>query len=87
MKRSLLAVLALAAVLGDEANWHKHIVPISPAELETRISAIACYRSQIDILFGGLDQLRQQVVAQVTAIGGERYWKKVSMSSKSHYEI
>lgn len=75
---------ALAAVLGNKAEWRQQIVPLSPAALEARIGAIACYRSQIEILFGGLGQLRQQVEAQVIATGGERFWQKLSMSPKGN---
>ena len=73
---------ALAAALGDEADWEQQAMPLSPAALEARIEAIASYRSQIDILFGGLDQLRHEVVSQVTATGGERYWRKFSVNSR-----
>ena len=78
---------ALAAILGDEKEWRQQIVPLSPYALEARIEAIACYRSQIDILFGDLDQLREQVVSEVTARHGERFWQKVSMSPKARGNV
>jgi LmbE family N-acetylglucosaminyl deacetylase len=74
---------ALTAALGDEAEWRQHVIPISPAALEARVGAIACYQSQIDILFGSPGQIREQVAAQVTAAGGERYWQKLSNSPKA----
>jgi LmbE family N-acetylglucosaminyl deacetylase len=78
---------ALPALLGDGAEWRQQIVLLSPSALEARMEAIACYRSQIDILFGGLERLKRQVVAQVTATGGERYWQRVSRSQPPYRTV
>ncbi len=58
------------------------IEPLDAATLEAKIGAIACYASQMDILFGDLEQM----IAAVTAHGrryavdlfpaGERYWRQ-----------
>ena len=74
---------ALEAVLDDRTKWRQQISPLSPAALEARIGAIACYHSQIEILFGDLVQLREQVVAQAIATGGERFWQRLSASPKA----
>ncbi len=78
---------ALAAVIGDQAAWRQQIVPLSPSALEARIESIACYRSQIDILFGGSAQLREQVIAHVIATGGERFWRKLSTTPGAHQDV
>lgn len=46
--------------LGGSA-WHEQLIPLTPAHLEARIAAIACYTSQISSLFADLVDMRERV--------------------------
>jgi len=54
--------------------------PLSEAAVQAKLEAIACYSSQLNILFGGLEQMRMTITAfgqryaANGAAAGERYW-------------
>ncbi len=68
----------LATALDDEGRWRADVVRLEPANVEARIRAIACYRSQISTFFTDLEDLSDQVNRYIREVGGERYWKRTS---------
>jgi LmbE family N-acetylglucosaminyl deacetylase len=66
----------LAAALGDDGRWRSDVVRLEPANVEARIQAITCYRSQISTFFTDLEDLSAQVNRYVLKVGGERYWTR-----------
>ena len=66
----------LATALGDDGRWRADVVRLEPANVEARIQAIACYRSQISTFFTDLEDLSAQVNRYVQKVGGERYWTR-----------
>jgi len=57
------------------------LASLSEEAVQAKLEAIACYGSQLDILFGGLEQMRitmtafGQRYAANGAVAAERYWK------------
>lgn len=45
------------------------------AELDARLAAIGCYRSQMAALFGGVEHMPVRVREYVSCVPGERYWR------------
>jgi LmbE family N-acetylglucosaminyl deacetylase len=68
----------LMTALGDEGRWCADVVRLEAADVEARIRAIACYRSQISTFFTDLDDLSNQVDRYIRKVSGERYWKRSS---------
>ncbi len=70
----------LGTALANQPLLQPEIVHISDAAMDARIAAIACYRSQINTLFGDLATMESQVRAYCQALTGgvayaERYWR------------
>jgi LmbE family N-acetylglucosaminyl deacetylase len=57
------------------SHWQSTIVPLGKEDLEAKIQAIACYESQIRVLFGNVEAMHEQVRNYATQVGGERLWK------------
>ncbi len=55
------------AALGQGA-WREQLVPLTPAHLEARLAAIACYISQISSLFADLTEMRERVRAHAARL-------------------
>lgn len=56
------------------------LIALTEAELQIKIEAISRYRSQIEILFGTLDQMEERVRACCRQLAGgtggaERFWR------------
>jgi LmbE family N-acetylglucosaminyl deacetylase len=51
------AALAAAAV----TNWRDKALPLDPADLSAKVSALGYYRSQLPILFGGAEMMPNRV--------------------------
>jgi LmbE family N-acetylglucosaminyl deacetylase len=71
---------ALAAVLKD-GNWRDEIAPLAEREMAAKITAIACYDSQISTFFSDVDEMAQRLRAYAANVGGgdgwaERYWRQ-----------
>lgn len=70
---------ALEAMLEAGGCWQPELEPLSPADLEAKIRAIACYGTQVPGLFRGEEPMPAQVKAYfhgLTADGpAERYWQ------------
>lgn len=69
----------LQAALAEAGGaWQPEFQPLAPADLEARIAAIACYRSQLAELFGDPGAMPGRVSAYAHSLGGggpaERYW-------------
>ena len=72
------ALQTLHRLSGDFAPWRERPVPLSEADLATKIRAIAAYASQMDILFGGAEAMAQHVTDYARRSGNgqpaERLW-------------
>ena len=72
---------ALANALGVGAlgvgAWRSTLIALTQAEIEARISAIACYKSQMFAVFGDAAAMPALVREYVVRTGGERYWERV----------
>ncbi len=68
---------ALEAVIeqGDDL-WVAKQIALSPESLQTKIDAIAAFRSQLSTFWQGRDELERQVTAFSEQVGGERVWRK-----------
>jgi LmbE family N-acetylglucosaminyl deacetylase len=58
-----------------DLDWQPKIIPLSKNDLNAKIEAIACYRSQLSTFFTDLDDLVKQVTEYHIEIGGERLWQ------------
>ena len=66
-----------AAWAEKRAGLQPEIVSLSAAAKATRIEAIGAYQSQIDSLFGSMEQMALDVSQTVAKTGGERYWHPI----------
>ncbi len=57
-------------------QWLPEVIPLSPADLQARLEAIASYQSQLNTFFSSPADLEQQVSDYVQAVGGERLWHR-----------
>jgi len=69
----------LEAALAEGGAWRPELVTLSAADLEAKIGAVACYRSQLGGLFGDEEGMRGRVRAYAHSLGvegpAERYWQ------------
>jgi LmbE family N-acetylglucosaminyl deacetylase len=67
---------AVAAALAarDASHWKSSTVPLGKEDLEAKIQAIACYESQMGVLFGSVEAMPERVRDYATQVGGERLW-------------
>jgi LmbE family N-acetylglucosaminyl deacetylase len=72
---SLQAALELAG-----GAWQAELEPLAEADLEARLDAVACYESQLDVLFAGEAAMRERLSAYARSLGvagpAERYWRR-----------
>jgi LmbE family N-acetylglucosaminyl deacetylase len=61
---------AIRELLQPREQWRSTTVRLSQEALQAKIEAIACYRSQLGVLFGGEEEMAEQVRKQ----GSERLW-------------
>jgi LmbE family N-acetylglucosaminyl deacetylase len=65
----------------DNAELAPWLVPLSEDDLLARIEAVACYRSQIGVLFGGRDEMATHIRAYAASLAppgapaAERLWR------------
>lgn len=64
---------ALAARGAD--RWQPVVTPLDEDDLAAKIEAIACYDSQLGVLFGGAEAMDDRVRGYVARVGGERLWE------------
>lgn len=76
--------LAVQAALGDE-HWQVELFPLSAEALRARITAIACYRSQLSTFWPSAAEMAASVRAFAEQVGGgepaERYWRRGPFTS------
>ncbi len=69
----------LAALLAQEkaagVEWQTEVVAVADTAVLARGTAILAYVSQVSTFFADESDLRAQVAAYVTAVGGERLWQ------------
>jgi LmbE family N-acetylglucosaminyl deacetylase len=58
-----------------EEDWQFDIIPLDDEALEARAQAIASFTSQVSSFFRDETDLRQQVRAYASKVGGERLWR------------
>jgi LmbE family N-acetylglucosaminyl deacetylase len=65
---------ALEAALAARgiAYWQPIAIPLDEGDLAAKIEAIACYRTQVDVLFGGIGAMPGRIRAYAARVGGER---------------
>ncbi len=67
------------------AGWRPALIRLTDEEIERRIAAIACYRSQLSALFGelpgGAPAMPTHVREYIARTGGERYWERTIQPS------
>jgi LmbE family N-acetylglucosaminyl deacetylase len=68
----------ITSALDDEGRWRTNVVRLEAQDIEARVRAIACYRSQISTFFTDLADMSDQVHRHIQKVGGERYWKRIS---------
>ncbi|RME45806.1 MAG: hypothetical protein D6796_09875, partial [Caldilineae bacterium] len=60
------------------APWRDHAIPLTEADLATKIRAIAAYTSQMEVLFGGAEAMARLVTRYARQVGNgqpaERLW-------------
>jgi LmbE family N-acetylglucosaminyl deacetylase len=67
----------------DPAHLVPQLVPLDEADLSARIEAVACYHSQMAVLFGDLDQMEARIRAYAGRLAppgypaAERFWQPV----------
>ncbi len=62
---------AVEAMLEESGTWQMELEPLSPADLEAKIKAIACYRSQLQGLFRGAEAMPERVKAHFHSFTGD----------------
>jgi LmbE family N-acetylglucosaminyl deacetylase len=67
------ALSAALAARGAE-HWQPRVTPLDEDDVAAKIEAIACYESQLGVLFGDANAMRDRVTDFVTRTGGERFW-------------
>jgi hypothetical protein len=67
------ALSAALAARGVE-DWQSVVTPLDEDDLAAKIEAVACYESQLGVLFGGAEAMADRVRSYVTWAGGERLW-------------
>lgn len=67
---------SFTAVIPPHAKtWQAQTIPLSAAALQTKIAAIAAYRTQLSTFFHGRAHLEKQIAAFSEKRGGEQYWQ------------
>lgn len=51
-------------------------IALTTHEIETRVRAIACYASQVRVMFGSAEAMSDRLRRYIARVGGERYWSK-----------
>ena len=65
----------LEALSPPDLDWQPRVIPLSRNDLDTKIEAITCYRSQLSTFFRDQDDLVMQVNKYLIDLGGERLWQ------------
>ena len=66
------AAAALAA--RGAQHWAPGVASLDEEDLVAKVRAIACYESQLEVLFGSAEAMPDRVRSYFLSIGGERLW-------------
>jgi LmbE family N-acetylglucosaminyl deacetylase len=55
-------------------HWQSRVISLGEDDLAAKIEAIACYASQLGVLFGGAEAMSDQVRGYASRLGGEWLW-------------
>lgn len=69
---------SVRAALTETDLWRFEIIALNQTHIRSRISAIACYASQLSTFFNDHDDLEHQVHTADDKYGGERVWHRIS---------
>lgn len=69
--------LSAALTARGAGAWPMSVMSLDEDDLAARIQAIACYASQLEVLFGDAGAMPERVRDYVTRIGGERLWQPI----------
>lgn len=67
--------LAAALAARGADYWQPVVTPLDEDNLAAKVEAIACYESQLGVLFGGAEAMATRVRGYVARAGGERLWE------------
>ncbi|GAB4529685.1 MAG: PIG-L family deacetylase [Anaerolineae bacterium] len=67
-------ILAAALIARGAEGWQPVVTPLDENDLAAKVEAIACYASQLGVLFGGAEAMRERVRGYAIQVGGERLW-------------
>jgi LmbE family N-acetylglucosaminyl deacetylase len=67
--------LATALVARGVKHWHPTVMPLDEDALEAKIRAIACYQSQLEVLFGSAEAMPDRVRNFAICAEGEQMWQ------------
>ncbi len=60
----------------EMAAWQATVIPLDEQTLQTKLSAILAFRSQLGTFFADRADLEQQLRAYAAQVGGERIWSR-----------
>lgn len=66
----------LKRTLEPDRGWEPTVIILNERELQTKIEAIAAFKSQLDTFFTSLVDLNRQIRSYADRVGGERLWRK-----------
>jgi LmbE family N-acetylglucosaminyl deacetylase len=68
---------ALGAALAarQAEKWQSRVSAVDEDDLAAKVRAIACYGSQVEVLFGSSDEMPERVRNYAALVGGERLWQ------------
>jgi hypothetical protein len=66
--------LSAALVARGITHWQPMVTPLSQDDLVAKVQAIACYESQLGVLFGSVESMALLVRGYISRLGGERLW-------------
>jgi LmbE family N-acetylglucosaminyl deacetylase len=67
------ALVRALAARGTE-HWQPTLMALDEDDVAAKVEAMACYESQLGVLFGGAEAMRDRVTDFFTRSGGERFW-------------
>jgi hypothetical protein len=67
--------LATALAARGAEHWQPTVTPLDDDDVAAKIEAIARYESQLGVLFGDAEAMRDRVRDFVIQVGGERLWR------------
>jgi LmbE family N-acetylglucosaminyl deacetylase len=66
--------LSSALAMRGVEHWQPVVTPLEENDLVAKVEAIACYETQLGVLFRDAETMSSRVGDYVTRVGGERLW-------------